>query len=214
MRLEQHIGDGAGNNHEHDVEHAVAQGIGAKKGDGNDGRNDEQLGHIKDARTDAHQQVTYEQHADIGEDHADNEGVGYVRIFFHELGAWREALRHEAAGKHSGRGTAGDAERKQGHQRTAHAGVIGAFRHEYAFDGALSVTVRIFVPAFGLIVGDQRGHAAAGARQRANECADGRGHSQQTQMTQNSDESALQGVGLASHAYNVGLVAFQHDEHL
>ena len=126
--------------------------MGPEERDGDDSRDDQQLGHIEDTRAHADQQVADEQHPDVGDDHAHDEGVGDLGVLFHELRAGRQPLRHEPAGEDGGRRAAGDAEGEQGDQRTAHARVVGAFRHEDAFHGALAVAVGVLVPPLGLIV--------------------------------------------------------------
>ena len=182
--------------------------------DGDDSRDDQQLGHIEDTRAHADQQVADEQHPDVGDDHAHDEGVGDLGVLFHELRAGRQPLRHEPAGEDGCRRAAGDAEGEQGDQRTAHARVVGAFRHEDAFHGAFAVAVGVLVPPLGLIVGDERGHAAPRTGERADEGPDGRGHGEQLQMSEDIGDGELEGVRLPLHLDDILLVGFQHDEHL
>lgn len=123
-------------------------------------------------REDAAAAESDEEHEELYDDEAGEEGVGHRRIFREKLRSRLEALDDEAAHEDGGDGFTRDAESQRRDERAAGDGVVRCFGACDAFDGAVSKFLRCLGELLGGIVAEEAGDGGARARKDADDVPD------------------------------------------
>lgn len=121
------------------------------------------VGDVADDVGIARSQDAEAEHEELGQEHADDEGIGDVGIFREQFRSGEQALDQQAAQQDGCRGTAGDGKGQQGDAGGSDRGVVGAFAAQTPSGIPGTEAFGVLVHLLHLVIGHQARHLSSGS---------------------------------------------------